>query len=119
MSLSTICDELDMSPGNITFYFPTKEHLLAVLVDMMCDFQWRLMEHEANEGYSSVMALCLELTVIFDIEFNYTIWNDSFVCSNGLVRIVYYCLLFIIAYICSLANRTPHIIMVGAIKPIK
>jgi len=39
-----------------------KEHLLAVLVEKLCDFQWKRMEQEANDGISSVMAICLELT---------------------------------------------------------
>ena len=58
---SSICRELEMSTGNLTFHYPTKEHLLAVLIDMLCSFQWKMMEHEADEGYSSVMAICLEL----------------------------------------------------------
>lgn len=58
---AAICNELEMSKGNLTFHYPTKEHLLAVLVDMLCEFQWKLMEHEADEGISSVMAVCLEL----------------------------------------------------------
>ena len=28
-SIKTIADALDMSTGHLTFYFPTKEHLLA------------------------------------------------------------------------------------------
>ncbi len=56
-----ISDELEMSKGNLTFHFPSKEHLLAVLVDMLCDFQWKLMHEEAGEGVSSVMAICLEM----------------------------------------------------------
>ncbi len=63
-TISSIAKELDMSPGNLTFHYPTKEHLLAVLVDMLCDFQWKMMEEEANDGVSSVMALCLELTTM-------------------------------------------------------
>lgn len=59
-----ICDELDISTGNLTYYFPSKEHLLSVLVEMLCDFQWKMMEEEANEGVSSVMAICLELTAM-------------------------------------------------------
>ena len=59
-----ICDALDISTGNLTYYFPTKEHLLAELVDMLCKYQWKLMEEEAKDGYSSVMALCLELLTI-------------------------------------------------------
>ena len=61
-SISGISKALGMSPGNLTFYYPTKEHLLAQLVDLMCRFQWKRMEEEADEGYSSVMAICLELT---------------------------------------------------------
>ena len=42
-----IAEELGLSTGNITYYFPTKEHLLAVVVEMLCDFQWRMLEAEA------------------------------------------------------------------------
>ena len=59
-----ICEVLDISTGNITYYFPTKEHLLAVFVEMLCDFQWELMEMEANEGVSSMLSICLELTAM-------------------------------------------------------
>ena len=61
-TVSAIAKELNMSTGNLTFHYPTKEHLLAELADMLCHFQWRLMEEEANDGFSSIMALCLELT---------------------------------------------------------
>ena len=33
-----IVDAMDIGTGNLTYYFPTKEHLLAVLADMLCDF---------------------------------------------------------------------------------
>ncbi len=62
--IKAICNELDMSPGNVTFYFPSKEHLLAELIDRLCEFQWKMMEVEANEGFSSIMAICLELTAM-------------------------------------------------------
>ncbi len=60
-SVKAISDELDMSTGNLTFYFPSKEHLLAELVDLLCDFQWKMMEEETSDGNSSIMAICLEL----------------------------------------------------------
>ena len=63
-TVSAIAKELEMSPGNLTFHFPTKEHLLAELVDILCAFQWKQMEREADEGISSVMAICLELTAM-------------------------------------------------------
>lgn len=50
-----------MSTGNMTFHFPTKEHMLAELVDMLCEYQWKMMGEEAKDGINSVMAICLEL----------------------------------------------------------
>lgn len=61
-SFSRIAKELDISLGNITFYFPTKEHLLAVLCNELCAFQRELMEKETGEGYSTLLSYCLELT---------------------------------------------------------
>ena len=60
-SISMISKALQMSPGNLTYHYPSKEHLLEALVDLLCNFQWKRMEEEAAEGYSSVMAICLEL----------------------------------------------------------
>lgn len=62
-----LCAALDISPGNLTFHFSTKEHLLAILVDMLCDHQWKMMEQATDEGKTSLMALCLELIAIASI----------------------------------------------------
>ena len=61
-SFSRIAKELNISLGNITFYFPTKEHLLSVLCNELCSFQRALMEEEAGEGFSTLTSYCLELT---------------------------------------------------------
>ena len=61
-SFSRISKELGISLGNITFYFPTKEHLLAILCNELCSFQRALMEQEIGEGYSNLLSYCLELT---------------------------------------------------------
>ncbi len=63
-SMTGISKALGMSPGNLTFYYPTKEHLLAQLVDLLCSFQWKRVEEEADEGFSSIMAICLELATM-------------------------------------------------------
>lgn len=63
-TIKAISKDLEMSTGNLTFYFPSKEHLLAELVEIFCAFQWELMSREADEGFSSLMAVCLELTAI-------------------------------------------------------
>lgn len=63
-TLRSIAEELDMSTGNITFYYPTKEHMLAELTEILCNFQWHIMEQEADEGLSSIMAVCLEIAAM-------------------------------------------------------
>jgi AcrR family transcriptional regulator len=63
-STKQIADELDIALGNLNYHFPTKEHLLAELVDMLVNFQWKMIEEEANDGLSSIMAICLELTAM-------------------------------------------------------
>jgi AcrR family transcriptional regulator len=60
-SVRALCNELGISLGNLTFYFPSKDHLLAVLIEMLCDFQWKMMKEEADDGISLVLAICLEL----------------------------------------------------------
>ena len=64
---TALCQKADISSGNLTFYFPTKEHILAVLVQMMIDYQWKEMEKAADEGKSSLLAYCLELTTLVAI----------------------------------------------------
>lgn len=61
-STKEIAKEMEISQGNITFYFPTKEHLFVVIVEELCDFQRELMEREAGEGFSDLLSYCLELT---------------------------------------------------------
>ena len=62
-----VCKRAQIGTGNLTFYFPTKEHILAVLVKMMIDYQWKEMEALTDEGKSSLLAYCLELTTLASI----------------------------------------------------
>mgnify|MGYP006387173855 CR=1 FL=1 len=55
-SVRAIAAELGISTGNITFYFPSKEHLLMVLVEMLCDSQWSMLEQQADEEETALMA---------------------------------------------------------------
>ena len=59
--------EVGISTGNLTFYFPTKEHVLDVLVEMLCEFQSKMMEEQADEGRSSLLSYCLELATMASI----------------------------------------------------
>lgn len=63
-SAKMVCNELGMSTGNLTFHFPTKENLLAVLVDFLCRFQWNATKKEIDEGNTAIMAICLELVAM-------------------------------------------------------
>lgn len=63
-TVASMAKSLNMSTGNMTFYFPTKDHMLAELVDMLGKYQWDLMENEAKEENGFVMAICLELLTI-------------------------------------------------------
>ena len=63
-TIRAICAELGISPGHLMFHFPTKEHLLAEVVDILCDFQWRLMKRVTDEGATPLMAVCFEMTTM-------------------------------------------------------
>lgn len=63
-SARAIAAELGISTGNITFYFPSKEHLLMVLVEMLCDSQWSMLEQPADEAETALMAFCMETMTV-------------------------------------------------------
>ncbi len=60
-SVKMVCDELGISKGNYTFYFHSKDDILAVLTDLLCKYQWKMIKKEADDGISSLLALCFEL----------------------------------------------------------
>jgi AcrR family transcriptional regulator len=80
-TVSSIAKELEMSKGNLTFYYPTKEHLLAELTDLLCTFHWQQMKKEADDGISSIMAICLELTAMAGACEDDEIIRDFFISS--------------------------------------
>jgi len=59
-----IAEDLEISTGNLTYYFPTKEDLLAVFVEMLCNYQRVMMDIEAGEGVSSLLSVCLEQAIM-------------------------------------------------------
>ena len=65
--VTTIAQKLGISTGNLTFYFPTKEHLLAELVKELCVFQWQIMEKETTGGKSGLSAYLLELATMTSV----------------------------------------------------
>ncbi len=63
-SSNMIAKELGLSTGNISYYFPTKEHLLKVLVEILCDFQMKMIEAQKGIGMDSVASICLETMTV-------------------------------------------------------
>lgn len=81
VSPNAIAKVLNMSTGNLTYYFPTKDYLLSVLVDALCKFQRKLIEEETEDGISSVMAVCLELMIMASACESNPIAKDFFISS--------------------------------------
>lgn len=76
-----ICEELGISTGNLTYYFPTKEHLLAELVKLLCGFQYDMMVEEAADGISEVLAVCLEFATMAAASETDEVVKDFFLAS--------------------------------------
>ncbi len=60
VTITEISERLNISKGNITFYFPTKENILAELIIQLVSFQWDVLEQELGEGYSAMLAYLFE-----------------------------------------------------------
>ena len=63
-STKKIADEMKLSPGNITFYFPSKEDILAVVVDDLVDFEYMFMEDTMNGGADSMFSYALVISTV-------------------------------------------------------
>lgn len=59
-----LAKELDISTGNITYYFPTKEHLLLEIVKMLCEFQWAQIKKQTDNSDGSIASICLEMMTV-------------------------------------------------------
>ena len=81
MSTRMVAAELDISVGNITYYYPSKDDLLSILVNSLCKFQRKFIEDVAEDGISSVMAVCLELMTMTSACESNPIAKDFFISS--------------------------------------
>ena len=63
-TVKSISDALEISTGNLTFHYPTKEHLLARLTEMLCSFQWKMFHLVVDEEDSSLLAIGMELAAM-------------------------------------------------------
>lgn len=63
-SPKTIAAALNISTGNLTYHFKTKDQILAVLIELLADFQWKTVQEVVDEGETPITALCFELTAM-------------------------------------------------------
>lgn len=65
--VTTITNSLKISTGNLTFHFPTKEHILAELIMELNAFQHQLVEQNDSTEESLIKAYLLELAMFASI----------------------------------------------------
>lgn len=80
-TVKAVCDELKISKGNFTFYFPSKEDVLAVLTDWLCKFQWEMINAEVDDGTSSLLAVCYELMTMASACEENSVAKDFFIST--------------------------------------
>lgn len=61
--VTTITNSLKISTGNLTFHFPTKEHILAELIRELCVFQHQTEEQKDRTEYSPLGVYFFELAM--------------------------------------------------------
>ena len=60
-SALALSQNLGISTGNLTFHFPTKEHLLLELVKYMGNFHQQCIEERRAQGFDEIHAYCWEV----------------------------------------------------------
>lgn len=76
-----IAEELNISTGNITYYFQTKEHLLLEVVKRLCDFQSKLLGIESDMGIGTIESISLELMTVASACESNEIARDFFIST--------------------------------------
>lgn len=63
-TIGKISEELGISKGNLTYYFPTKEDLFLELVREAIAFQWRSIDASAKEEEELLERVCLNFAAM-------------------------------------------------------
>lgn len=61
-SAKAISNELNISTGNLTFYFPTKEHILLELVKEITAFHTKCIDKVSKKEKNDLFSYCWEVT---------------------------------------------------------
>ena len=80
-SVTKIANKLGISLGNLTFHFPTKEHLLVEIITLLCEYQHMVLEQEVEGGKTTLLAYLLELTSMMSICEENDIIRDLYVSA--------------------------------------
>ena len=65
--VTTMAKTLHMSTGNLTFWFPTKEHILAEMVKELCAFQINTEVNKKGSEYALLVDYLFELTMFASV----------------------------------------------------
>lgn len=62
-SAKMICEEVGISPGNLTFWFPTKADILLEFTKKIMSYHTKFIEYNKNKGTEDIFTYCLEIVV--------------------------------------------------------
>ena len=65
--VTTMAKTLHISTGNLTFWFPTKEHILAEMVKELCTFQINTEVNKKGSEYALLIDYLFELTMFASV----------------------------------------------------
>ena len=65
--VTVVAKDLGISTGNLTFHYPTKEHILAEMLKELCAFQAQADAKEADKKYSLLIEYLFELAMFASV----------------------------------------------------
>ena len=62
-SAKMICEDVGISPGNLTFWFPAKADILLEFAKKIMSYHTKFIEYNKNKGTEDLFTYCLEIVV--------------------------------------------------------
>ena len=62
-STKMICEDVGISPGNLTFWFPTKADILFEFTKKIMNYHTRFIEYNKSKNEENIFIYCLEIVV--------------------------------------------------------
>ncbi len=62
-SAKMICEDVGISPGNLTFWFPAKADILLEFTKKIMSYHTKFIEYNKNKGTEDLFTYCLEIVV--------------------------------------------------------